>query len=305
MLAPRQPEPSRRPLVAVSLTIVSAAAALGFLLQRSARKAEDAESGAAEALCAGAAILCASVALDSAIEHYRGSFKNRLMFAGPTMAAIGVATATWIATHPQHARRFPARVALGAVGLAGLTGLGFHAYNILKRPGELGALNLFYAAPLGAPAALVLAGTYGLIAGEMLGERDTVRATPPKVTAGLIAFSLLGTVAEAGLMHFRGAFQDPFMYAPVVVPPIAAVAIGAAAIDPRAVSAAEPLLKATALLGIAGPMFHAYGIHRNMGGWKNWSQMILQGPPLPAPPAFLGISIAGLGLLPLLEAGPE
>ena len=67
---------------------------------------------------------------------------------------------------------------------------------------------------------------------------------------------------------------------------------------------AEPLLKATAVLGIAGPMFHAYGIHRNMGGWRNWSQMILQGPPLPAPPAFLGIAVAGLGILPLLRAAP-
>ena len=84
------------------------------------------------------------------------------------------------------------------------------------------------------------------------------------------------------------------------VPPVAAVAIGAAAFTPRATIVAEPLLKATAVLGIAGPMFHAYGIHRNMGGWKNWSQMILQGPPLPAPPAFLGIATTGLGILPLL-----
>ena len=31
------------------------------------------------------------------------------------------------------------------VGATGLIGLGFHTYNILKRPGELDALNLFYA----------------------------------------------------------------------------------------------------------------------------------------------------------------
>jgi hypothetical protein len=90
------------------------------------------------------------------------------------------------------------------------------------------------------------------------------------------------------------------MYAPVTIPPLAAIAIGAAALSPRATAVAEPLLKATAVLGIAGPVFHAYGIHRNMGGWGNWSQMILQGPPLPAPPAFLGIAAAGLGILPSL-----
>jgi hypothetical protein len=55
------------------------------------------------------------------------------------------------------------------------------------------------------------------------------------------------------------------------------------------------------LLGIAGPIFHSYDIHRNMGGWRNWSQVMLQGPPLPAPPAFLGIALAALGLLPALE----
>jgi hypothetical protein len=90
------------------------------------------------------------------------------------------------------------------------------------------------------------------------------------------------------------------MYLPVTVPPLAAIGIGAAALSPSAIPIAKPLLKATAILGIAGPMFHAYGIHRNMGGWRNWSQMILQGPPLPAPPAFLGIAVAGLGILPAL-----
>jgi len=301
LLAPRQPEPSRRPLLAVGLTVVSAAAGVGLLLQRAAKKPQDKKLAAAQALGTGAAVLCLSVALDSAIEHYRGSFKDRLMFAAPSMAAVGLAATAWIAAHPRDSKRPLARVALGAVGLTGLAGLGFHAYNILKRPGELSALNIFYAAPFGAPAALTLAGVYGLLAGEMLNGRGTVSTRLPARVAGLVALSLLGTVAEAGVLHFRGAFQDPFMYAPVIVPPIAAIAIGAAAVDSRAIDAAEPLLKATALLGIAGPMFHAYGIHRNMGGWRNWSQMILQGPPLPAPPAFLGISIAGLGLLPLLE----
>ena len=225
------------------------------------------------------------------------------MFVGPTMALLGLGAATYIAFRPERANERLPKIALFTVGATGLAGLGFHTYNILKRPGELDALNLFYGAPMGAPAALTLAGLYSVIAGEMLSGRSYVKTRLPKHTAGLIAFSLMGTIAEAGLLHFRGAFQNPAMYAPVTIPPLAAMSIGAAALTPRATAIAEPLLKATAVLGIAGPMFHAYGIHRNMGGWKNWSQMILQGPPLPAPPAFLGIAAAGLGVLPLLEDG--
>jgi hypothetical protein len=221
------------------------------------------------------------------------------------MALLGLGAAAYIAFRPQRADDRAPKIAFMTVGSTGLIGLGFHAYNILKRPGELDALNLFYGAPFGAPAALTLAGLYGVIAGEMIGGSNQVRARLPKHAAGLIAVSLLGTVAEAGWLHFRGAFQDPAMYAPVTIPPLAALSIGAAALSPRATVVAEPLLKATAVLGIAGPMFHAYGIHRNMGGWHNWSQMILQGPPLPAPPAFLGIAAAGLGLLPALKERDE
>jgi hypothetical protein len=288
-------------LLAVAAATVATAAGVGWLLQRAWRPKGDKNLRAAQALGAGAAILCVSVALDSAIEHYRGQFKDRAMFVGPTMALLGLGAAAYIAFRPERADERLPRIALLTVGATGLIGLGFHSYNILKRPGELDALNLFYGAPMGAPAALTLAGLYGIIAGEMLSNREYVRTRLPKYTAGLIAFSLLGTVAEAGFLHFRGAFQDPAMYAPVIIPPLAALSIGAAALTPRAAAVAEPLLKATAVLGIAGPMFHAYGIHRNMGGWRNWTQMILQGPPLPAPPAFLGIAAAGLGILPLLR----
>ena len=301
MLAPRQSEPSSRPLIAIAAATLATATAAGWLLQRAWTAKGKPERQAAQALGAGAAILCASVALDSAIEHYRGQFKDRAMFAGPSMALLGLGAAAYIAFRPERANDRLPKVALITVGATGLIGLGFHAYNILKRPGQLDALNLFYGAPGGAPAALTLAGLYGVIAGEMLSGKSYVRTRLPRRTAALIAFSLVGTVAEAGWLHFRGAFQDPAMYAPVTIPPLAAVAIGAAALSPRAIPVAQPLLKATAVLGIAGPMFHAYGIHRNMGGWKNWSQMILQGPPLPAPPAFLGIAAAGLGILPLLE----
>jgi hypothetical protein len=38
-----------------------------------------------------------------------------------------------------------------------------------------------------------------------------------------------------------------------------------------------------------------------MGGWRNWSQNILNGPPLPAPPSFAGLALAGLAALELMK----
>jgi hypothetical protein len=294
-------EPSARPLLRVAAAALGAAAGAGWLLQRSWRSPADPRQRAAQALGAGAAVLCLSVALDSGLEHYRGMFKNRLMYVAPSVALLGAAAAIFVAASPQRATTKPVRVVFGAIGVTGAVGFGFHIYNILKRPGGLDFVNLFYAAPAGAPFALALGGLYGELGRRFIeGGTGAATASLSKITAGVIAGSLLGTSAEAGLLHFRGAFQNPAMYAPVIIPPIAAVSLAVAVLSPRRAAIAEPLLKTTAVLGIAGPLLHAYGIHRNMGGWRNWSQMILQGPPLPAPPAFLGIAVAGIGVLPLL-----
>jgi hypothetical protein len=59
------------------------------------------------------------------------------------------------------------------------------------------------------------------------------------------------------------------------------------------------------VMGVAGVGFHCYGISRNMGGWRNWSQNILSGPPLPAPPSFTGLALAGLAALRLMKDHPD
>jgi hypothetical protein len=94
------------------------------------------------------------------------------------------------------------------------------------------------------------------------------------------------------------------MYAPVTIPPVAAAALGTATLtgSSNACKAAGALLRVTTWLGIAGMAFHAWGVHRRMGGWSNWRQNLLAGPPLPAPPAFTGLALAGLAALELLEA---
>jgi hypothetical protein len=192
----------------------------------------------------------------------------------------------------------------------GAAGLGFHAYNVLRRPGGLSWANLFYAAPLGAPAALLLAGVIGLAARPVAAGAPTLAGLPSgRALCGLAAFGLAGTSAEAALLHFRGAFQHPAMWVPVTVPPVTAVMLARAALPgaPQPRRLTHALLDACTWLGMVGMGFHARGIARQMGGWRNWSQNVLAGPPLPAPPSFSALALAGRAALALraAQAGPQ
>lgn len=309
---PSRPRPPAAALPLAAALAVAGAAAFAVLRRRRGKPAIPAAEGGVAArrrLHGGAAILAFSVLADSALEHYRGSFHNPAMFIAPAMAAVALATNARATARPNTGGAGRAVVGAAAM-LTGLAGTGFHIYNLGKREGGFSWINLFYGAPLGAPAAIGMAGVFGLAASRLAGEqgRPVLLGLPAgPLLAALAAAGLIGTVAEAALLHFRGAFQDPFMYVPVTLPPIAAAALAGAAVCPtgalRRVAAA--LLGTTAIVGIAGVGFHAYGIHRNMGGWRNWSQTLLQGPPLPAPPGFTGMAVAGLGALSLLgEARP-
>jgi hypothetical protein len=264
-------------------------------------------SGPVRALHGSAALLALSVLVDSAVEHYRGSFENPGMFAPLIGSALAMNAGTSGATgHPTSARAFrwnaqSLSIAIGAAGAA------FHLYNVFKKPGGFGWLNLFYGAPLGAPAALSVSGVVGLAADSVEfkpdGSARLWRLPAGRALAGLCAVALAGTVVEAALFHFRGAFQNPFMWAPVAAPPVAAGLLAKVALE--APARRHPLtrlwLSLTMILGFIGAGFHAYGVSRAMGGWRNWSQNFIDGPPLPAPPSFSALALAGLAALSLVE----
>lgn len=258
-------------------------------------------------LHAAAAALCASVLADSAVEHGRANFENPGMatpLAVSTLGLLAGARAASGATSRPALRR-------GVYGLAvvtGLAGVGFHVYNLLRKPGGVCWQNLFYGAPVGAPAALCVGGALGLAA-DHVASATTAPARIAGAPAGralcaLVAAGLAGTVGEVSLLHFRGSFQNPFMWLPVLLPPVAALLTGRSAIErPHAKGhgLARAWLWLTAALGIGGVGFHAHGVSRAMGGWRNWTQNVVDGPPLPAPPSFSALAIAGLAALRLRE----
>ena len=267
---------------------------------------------AARRLNRAAGTLAVSVLADSAVEHYRGSFHNKAMVAPLVTGALSLLASA----HGVADRRPGAHVARDAVyalaGLTGMAGTGFHVWNVTRKPGGLCWQNLFYSAPIGAPAALVLSGMLGFLAertrNNVPGRTPTIAGMPAgRAVAAATGAGLLGTTAEAALLHFRGAFHDKFMLLPVTVPPAAALVLGEAALGPARTRRpfARWWLRLTALIGLAGAGFHAIGVARNMGGWRNWSQNLLNGPPIPAPPSFTGLALAGLAALGLLEDHPD
>lgn len=262
----------------------------------------------AKALHGSAALLATSVLADSAVEHYRGGFENPGMYTPLVVSALTLAAGI----DGMAAQCLPRRVRDGLYGLAagvGAGGVAFHVYNVLRRPGGVNWLNLFYAAPLGAPAALTMAGTIGLAADEVASARRPGRLRWIGLGAGralsaLTALGLFGAVGEAGLMHFRGSFQNPFMWAPVSLPPVAGALMAKAALEPsreRTRLLSRAWLGLTAAMGLIGVGFHAYGVSRAMGGWRNWSQNLVDGPPLPAPPSFSALAVAALAALNLRD----
>jgi len=263
---------------------------------------------AARRLNRAAGMIAGSVLIDSAMEHYRGNFHNKAMWTPIVTSLFSIAVSAHGLADRRH-RAHPVRDAVYALaGIVGLIGTGFHIYNVTKKVGGFSWQNLFYSAPLGAPAAMSLAGLMGFLServrdNDPAGEPRVFGLPAGRVVAAATSLSMLGTTAEAGLLHFRGAFHNPAMLLPVTMPPIAAGLLAKAAVGPAEAerTSSKAWMAATAVMGIAGVGLHAYGVSRGMGGWRNWRQNAFAGPPLPAPPSFTGIALAGLAALALMK----
>jgi hypothetical protein len=266
----------------------------------------------ARKLNTAAGTLAVSVLADSAVEHYRGSFKNKAMYTPLLVSALTLATSLH-GTADMRALAHKARDATYLLAAAtGLVGTGFHIYNIGKKVGGFSWQNFFYGAPIGAPMAILLSGLLGFCSERVREtdrrERPTIFRLPAgRAIAAVAGAGLLGTAGEAGLLHFRGAYHNPFMAVPVTLPPVGAALLMSAASGRRgrAHRFTRWWMRLLALMGFVGVGFHAYGVSRNMGGWRNWSQNILNGPPLPAPPSFAGLALAGLAGLGLMREHPD
>ena len=91
---------------------------------------------------------------------------------------------------------------------------------------------------------------------------------------------------EIAVLHYRGSFQNRFMWIPVLSLP-AVMASGVASAlkreERRARDIFRPFAWWMAIVGTVGSLFHLRGIARQMGGFYNWKYNVVTGPPILAP----------------------
>ncbi len=114
--------------------------------------------------------------------------------------------------------------------------------------------------------------------------------------SALTAIGSVITAAEIYFEHDKASFGDPWMWAPVVLGPVGAVAGVAGVFSQRMAKTLLPLASATIVAnGLQGTYLHARGVAQKPGGWSNARYNIEMGPPLLAP--LLMTMVGGMGLL--------
>lgn len=238
---------------------------------------------------------------DAFAGHYRSGFSSRSQYSPFVSGGLLIIAAVLgsAAPHVAWVNVFLHVTASLAI-VTGVVGFGFHHYyGMAKKPGGYRWLlhYLMYGAPPLAPLGLALLGVLGLATARGLAGNTEFAGL--KIRAALLALTavgLVGGILQSAILHYRGAFNNAAMYAPLTVPVLVVVALLWTAFAPGrlALASAAVLLWPTFLVGFVGLGMHLRGFGRQMGGLYvgifNW----LEGPPAFAPGLFAGLAAVGL-----------
>ena len=257
--------------------------------------------GAFQLIALIAALLTLLALAEAWIGHYRSGFPLRAQYApfasgGLLIVAALMAVIAPGATSVQTALRAAGWIAF----VAGLVGVGYHHYyGIAHKAGSYKLLlhYLMYGAPQLAPLALSTTGALGVVAAHGVAGQSVVLGVELRsALLGIVAVALTGAIAQVAILHYRGAFNNPVMYAPLTVPVFAAATSGWMSAAPTAAPHAlgRTLFVLTFLTGFVGLGMHLRGLDRQMGGLHLFLFNLLQGPPPLAPATFAGLAAVGL-----------
>ena len=242
------------------------------------------------------------IMVDAFVGHYRHNFSYRLQYgplivgpllAGPIVMAAAFPRVLWL----NDMVYFVGWLAI----VTGFIGFGYHVYyGMVKKPGGIRwwLHYLMYGAPMLFPLALSAMGLLALIiSAGLAGEQTIFGVQIPTALLIFVVLVLLGGILQAGILHYRGAFNTPAMYAPLTVPVITVLAGLWIAFAPSDVSRIvfAAFLWLTLIVGFIGFGMHLRGLDRQMAGMYVALFNLMQGPPQGAPGWFA--ALAGIGLV--------
>lgn len=263
---------------------------------------------AARRLHQSAGLLAAEAWLESAQEYYRNETHREALLTPFLASTVSLFANLHGATDGRRASRAPRGLALLAAVVAGISEAGFHVRRAIKSPDGRLWQALWSVGPKGkASVSLGLSGLLGLFAEHV---RNTAAHRAPTLlgvhagrVAGLAtAAGLIGASGEASLLPMRGVFHNPFMYIPLILPPVAASLVARASLDSRARvhKTTRTCLWVTAGAGLAAAALHAGGVPRATGSEPQVRGARPGAVSIPIPPRSAALALAGLAALGLL-----
>ncbi|HEY7780654.1 MAG TPA: hypothetical protein VIC85_10640 [Ktedonobacterales bacterium] len=278
--------------------------------------------------------------LEVALEHVRGSYGQRVMYAPVLSGPLLVVAAVWAVFSRRAARVMLPVVALFNIA-NGVVGFVFHVRGVQRKPGgwRLPVFNIVMGPPLFAPLLFAISGFLGLITSFLRRGDDPVftRAGAPwlarrpawarwlprslaregialdqdiregrfqRLLGGAVAVFAVFNGAEALYSHYKNNFTNRLEWSPILLTPLL-IGAGLGTIWSRTVGRVVlPIAAALSLVtGTVGFVLHVRGVARMPGGIKHPWYNLEYGPPLFAPLLFAATGFLGL-LASLLRRGP-
>lgn len=260
---------------------------------------------------------------DVLLEHYRGSYGQKVMWSPVVLSGAMAVAGVWGALSHRAAKtvlRWTSAVSL----IDGLVGFGFHVRGIARKPGgwRVPVANLIMGPPITAPLLFGVAAYLGLIASYLRPEEapavdprtwleracDRVLRRPPpawrvelregrfqKHLAAATIFATFCSGFEALYSHYKTNFRYKVQWTPVVMTPLLMGAAGASIKSAKVARTWLPGLSILAMLnGLVGFFFHVRGVLRRPGGVRQLCYNMIYGPPIFAPLLFSACGFYGL-----------
>jgi hypothetical protein len=268
--------------------------------------------------------------LEVTLEHYRGSYGQRVMYSPIFLSPLLFVAGLW-GTFSRRIARTLLPISSLAMLADGLLGFFFHIRGVQRKPGgwRIPVFNIVMGPPLFAPLLLGIAGFLGVIASMLRREDDPVRLklrgsnrrNPAwmgliprrirregitleqdvhegrfqRVLALATALSAILNGIEALYSHYRNRFQYRVQWTPILLSPLVTIA-GIGAFWRKSIARTWlPFTSALALInGGIGFLYHARGALRRPGGIRQPVHTLLYGPPLFAPLLYSATGFLGL-----------